>query len=152
MFFDPERIDAVRAMILSDSPDERARALESIFPFQKDDFVKIFVEMKGLPVTIRLLDPPLHEFLPHAPKDIENLAAKLGTSVNRLMKKAETLHEINPMLGHRGCRLGISFPEIYLMQARAIGEAIVEAARITKEAVEAEIMIPLTMEKKSFRF
>jgi pyruvate,orthophosphate dikinase len=148
MFFDPERIDAVRAMILSDSPDERARALESIFPFQKNDFVKIFVEMKGLPVTIRLLDPPLHEFLPHAPKDIENLAAKLGTSVDRLMKKAETLHEINPMLGHRGCRLGISFPEIYLMQARAIGEAIVEAAAITKESVEAEIMIPLTMEKK----
>jgi pyruvate,orthophosphate dikinase len=148
MFFDPERIDAVRAMILSDSAEERARALESIFPFQKNDFVKIFVEMKGLPVTIRLLDPPLHEFLPHAPKDIENLAAKLGTSVNRLMKKAETLHEINPMLGHRGCRLGISFPEIYLMQARAIGEAIVEAAAITKEAVEAEIMIPLTMEKK----
>lgn len=107
--------------------------------------------MKGLPVTIRLLDPPLHEFLPHAPKDIENLATKLGTSVDRLMK-AETLHEINPMLGHRGCRLGISFPEIYLMQARAIGEAIVEAAAITKEAVEAEIMIPLTMERKNLRF
>jgi pyruvate,orthophosphate dikinase len=148
MFFEPDRIDAVRAMILSDSADERARALESIFPFQKNDFVQIFVEMKGLPVTIRLLDPPLHEFLPHSLKDIEALASKLGTQTERLMKKAESLKEVNPMLGHRGCRLGVSFPEIYLMQARAIGEAIVEAAKLTKEAVQAEIMIPLVAEKK----
>ncbi|MEZ4814397.1 MAG: pyruvate, phosphate dikinase [Bdellovibrionota bacterium] len=148
MFFDPERIDAVRAMILAETADQRARALESIFPFQKNDFVQIFLEMKGLPVTIRLLDPPLHEFLPHSAKDIEILASKLGTSTERLMKKAEALKEVNPMLGHRGCRLGVSFPEIYLMQARAIGEAIVEAAKITKEAVQAEIMVPLISEKR----
>ena len=150
MFFDPERIDAVRAMILSESADERGRALESIFPFQKNDFVQIFVEMKGLPVTIRLLDPPLHEFLPQQAKDIENLAIKLNTNVDRLMKKSEALHEVNPMLGHRGCRLGISFPEIYLMQARAIGQAMVEAYKITGEGVLAEIMIPLVSEKREF--
>jgi pyruvate,orthophosphate dikinase len=148
MFFDPERIDAVRAMILADSAEERARALESIYPFQKNDFVQIFVEMKGLPVTIRLLDPPLHEFLPHSIKDIEALSAKLGTSTERLMKKSEALKEVNPMLGHRGCRLGVSFPEIYLMQAKAIGEAMVEAARTIKEPVLAEIMIPLIVEKR----
>lgn len=148
MFFDPERIDAVRAMILADSSDERARALESIFPFQKNDFTQIFVEMKGLPVTIRLLDPPLHEFLPHSHKDIEMLAMRLGTSTDRLMKKAEALKEVNPMLGHRGCRLGVSFPEIYLMQARAIAEAIVEATKLSKQPVLAEVMIPLITEKR----
>lgn len=148
MFFEPDRIDAVRAMILSDTAEERARALESIYPMQKQDFIGLFREMKGLPVTIRLLDPPLHEFLPHTEVDIVNLAAKLKTSTEKLLNKARSLKETNPMLGHRGCRLGISFPEIYEMQARAIVEAVIEAARLTQEPVLAEIMIPLIFEKK----
>jgi len=148
MFFDADRIDAVRSMILSETQEERERALESILPMQRGDFVGIFREMRGLPVTIRLLDPPLHEFLPKTHEEIEALALKLETSVDRLDNKVKSLHEFNPMLGHRGCRLGISFPEIYEMQARAIAEAIVEAGKASGEAVQAEIMIPLIMEVK----
>ncbi len=148
MFFEPDRIDAVRAMILANSPEERAHALETILPMQRQDFVSLFREMRGLPVTIRLLDPPLHEFLPQSTSDIQGLAQKLKTTPERLMQKAKSLHETNPMLGHRGCRLGISFPEIYEMQARAIADAVVEAARITSEAVLAEIMIPLIFDQK----
>ncbi len=146
MFFEADRIDAVRAMILADTREERAAALDSILPMQRGDFVAIFREMRGLPVTIRLLDPPLHEFLPKTETEIEALAEKLSTTADRLSAKARSLHEFNPMLGHRGCRLGISFPEIYEMQVRAIAEAVKEAARTNKEAVEAEIMIPLVME------
>ncbi|MBS1984582.1 MAG: pyruvate, phosphate dikinase [Bdellovibrionales bacterium] len=152
MFFEPDRIDAVRAMILAESPEERANALELIMPMQRQDFISLFREMRGLPVTIRLLDPPLHEFLPHTETDIVNLAAKLKTTTERLMTKAKALHEANPMLGHRGCRLGISFPEIYEMQVRAVAEAVVEAARLTQEPVEAEIMIPLVFEVKELAF
>lgn len=148
MFFDPERIDAVRAMILADSAEERARALETILPMQRMDFVSLFREMKGLPVTIRLLDPPLHEFLPEGEQALSSLAKKLGTTSEKLSMKARALREINPMLGHRGCRLGISFPEIYEMQATAISEAVVEAARLTNQAVQAEIMIPLIFDFK----
>lgn len=148
MFFEPDRIDAVRAMILADSVEERSAALNLILPMQRQDFVGIFREMRGLPVTIRLLDPPLHEFLPHSDNDITNLANKLRVSTEVLMQKAKALHETNPMLGHRGCRLGISFPEIYEMQARAIAEAVIEAARATQEPVQAEIMIPLVFERK----
>ncbi len=152
MFFEPDRIDAVRSMILAESQEERAAALELIQPMQKNDFVGLFREMKGLPVTIRLLDPPLHEFLPHTESDIANLASKLRVSTERLMAKAKSLHEVNPMLGHRGCRLGVSFPEIYEMQARAIAEAVVEAARATQEAVQAEIMVPLIFERKELLY
>ncbi|MEO5666717.1 MAG: pyruvate, phosphate dikinase, partial [Bdellovibrionota bacterium] len=151
MFFEPDRIDAVRSMILAETQEERERALESILPMQRGDFTGIFREMKGLPVTIRLLDPPLHEFLPHSPAEIESLALKLGVSFDRLDNKTKSLHEHNPMLGHRGCRLGISFPEIYEMQARAIAEAMVEATKSTREPVQAEIMIPLVMEVKELR-
>jgi pyruvate,orthophosphate dikinase len=152
MFFEPDRIDAVRAMILSESQAERAAALETILPMQRNDFVALFREMRGLPVTIRLLDPPLHEFLPHTATDITTLADKLKTTTERLMAKAKALHETNPMLGHRGCRLGISFPEIYEMQARAIGEAVVAAARVTQEPVQAEVMIPLVFDIKELQF
>jgi pyruvate,orthophosphate dikinase len=115
---------------------------------QRGDFVGIFREMRGLPVTIRLLDPPLHEFLPKTHEEIEALALKLDTSVDRLENKVKSLHEYNPMLGHRGCRLGISFPEIYEMQARAIAEAIIEAGKASGQTVQAEIMVPLIMELK----
>jgi pyruvate,orthophosphate dikinase len=152
MFFEPDRIEAVRQMILSDTAEDRSKALERILPMQRNDFVGLFREMKGLPVTVRLLDPPLHEFLPHAEADIANLAVKLKTSTERLMTKAKSLAEVNPMLGHRGCRLGVSFPEIYEMQARAVAEAIVEAARLTAEPVQAEIMIPLIFDKKELVF
>src|SRR5262249_52986132 len=126
MFFEPDRIDAVREMILADNLEERKKALAKILPMQKGDFKEIFREMKGLPVTIRLLAPPLHEFLPHTDAEIQDLAKKVGVSPEKLRVKAESLHEFNPMLGHRGCRLGITFPEIYQMQVRAIMEAACE--------------------------
>lgn len=143
MFFEPDRIDAVREMILADNIEERRKALAKILPMQKGDFKEIFREMKGLPVTIRLLDPPLHEFLPHTDQEIQDLAKKVGVSPEKLKAKAESLHEFNPMLGHRGCRLGITFPEIYQMQVRAIMEAACELARDEKFKIIPEIMIPL---------
>ena len=152
MFFEPDRIEAVRMMILADTQEDRARALESILPMQRMDFVQLFREMKGLPVCIRLLDPPLHEFLPNSESDLQGLAAKLKTSPERILNKARSLHEVNPMLGHRGCRLGISFPEIYEMQARAIAEAVVEVHRLTGEVADAEIMIPLVFDQKELSF
>lgn len=145
MFFEPDRIEAVREMILAESQEGRVRALEKIFPMQKNDFVGLFREMKGLPVTIRLLDPPLHEFLPHEESTIRALAVTMGTTSEKIQSKVTSLREANPMLGHRGCRLAITYPEIYEMQARAIAEAIVEAFRLTQEPVHAEIMIPLVM-------
>lgn len=148
MFFEPERIGAVRQMILSDSEVERKRALTKILPMQRSDFYGIFVEMKGLPVTIRLLDPPLHEFLPHEEEDMRKLAKEMEVSYEQLYRRKETLHEFNPMLGHRGCRLGISFPEIYCMQVRAIIEAACELKKKEGQAVEPEIMIPLVSDWK----
>ncbi|HSA58681.1 MAG TPA: pyruvate, phosphate dikinase [bacterium] len=143
MFFEPDRIDAVREMILADNLEERRKALAKILPMQKGDFKEIFREMKGLPVTIRLLDPPLHEFLPQTDQEIQDLAKKIGVSPDKLRHKAESLHEINPMLGHRGCRLGITFPEIYQMQVRAIMEAACELAKEENFKIIPEIMIPL---------
>ncbi|HXG22402.1 MAG TPA: putative PEP-binding protein, partial [Methylomirabilota bacterium] len=142
MFFEGDRIDAVREMILAEDTAGRSRALEKIVPMQKSDFIGILREMAALPVTIRLLDPPLHEFLPHTEAEIADLANKLGVSAERLRTKRNALHEFNPMLGHRGCRLGITFPEIYEAQARAIMEA---ACELTREGVRVipEIMIPL---------
>ncbi|MEW5806873.1 MAG: pyruvate, phosphate dikinase [Acidobacteriota bacterium] len=142
MFFGKDRILAVREMILSDTKEERERALGKILPMQRDDFKEIFREMNGLPVTIRLLDPPLHEFLPHEESQIEEVASEMEVAVEKLREKVHSLHEMNPMLGHRGCRLGITFPEIYRMQVRAI----IEAACLTAtEGVNVipEIMIPL---------
>ncbi len=143
MFFEPNRIEAVREMILAENTEERQKALAKILPMQKGDFKEIFREMKGLPVTIRLLDPPLHEFLPQTEEDLQALAKNIGVPVEKLRAKAETLHEFNPMLGHRGCRLGITFPEIYQMQVRAIMEAACELAQEEEFNIIPEIMIPL---------
>ncbi|MBI3542655.1 MAG: pyruvate, phosphate dikinase [Deltaproteobacteria bacterium] len=143
MFFEQDRIDAVREMILADSKDGREKALAKIMPMQKSDFLGIFREMKGLPVTIRLLDPPLHEFIPHTDEEIRHLATKLALPFEKLKRKAESLHEFNPMLGHRGCRLGVSYPEIYITQVRAIMEAACELAKNEGQKIVPEIMIPL---------
>jgi pyruvate,orthophosphate dikinase len=148
MFFEGERIMAVREMILAADLEGRKRALSKILPMQKGDFLGIFREMKGLPVTIRLLDPPLHEFLPHTDQDIEELAAVMKVSAATLKHKAEFLHEFNPMLGHRGCRLGITFPEIYDMQVQAIMEAACELVKEEGFDIVPEIMIPLVGEVK----
>ena len=143
MFFQPERLLAVRRMILADSAEERAEALEEILPMQRDDFVGIFRALKGRPVTVRLLDPPLHEFLPQSDAELTRMAAELGVSEAELRRKVAGLHEFNPMLGHRGCRLAITYPEIYEEQARAIAEA---ACVCAEEGVRTrpEIMVPLT--------
>ena len=143
MFFEAERIAAVREMILAADVEGREKALAKILPMQKGDFVGIFREMKGLPVTIRLLDPPLHEFLPQEDKDIDELAVTMKVPAQTLKNKIEFLHEFNPMLGHRGCRLGITFPEIYDMQVRAIMEAACELVKNEGFSIVPEIMIPL---------
>ncbi|MDR3497928.1 MAG: pyruvate, phosphate dikinase [Parvibaculum sp.] len=147
MFFDETRIVAVRQMILADDVKGRVAPLSKILPMQRDDFRQLFVIMKGLPVTIRLLDPPLHEFLPKTPEEIAQVAVATGMPADKLARRVQELHEFNPMLGHRGCRLGITYPEIYEMQARAIFEAAIEAAKETGEAVTPEIMIPLVAMK-----
>jgi pyruvate,orthophosphate dikinase len=142
MFFDPERIRAVREMILADDTEGRKAALAKLLPMQKGDFKGIFKAMKGLPVTIRLLDPPLHEFLPHTDEELKTLAHQMEVPVDKLKSRNRVLHEFNPMLGHRGCRLGITYPEIYAMQAQAIMEAACELSK-QKIKVIPEIMIPL---------
>jgi pyruvate,orthophosphate dikinase len=142
MFFEADRIMAVREMILSEEVTGRKKALAKILPFQKGDFLGIFKAMAGLPVTIRLLDPPLHEFLPHTDKELQELSQSMGVSFETLAAKNSSLHEFNPMLGHRGCRLGVTYPEIYEMQAQAIMEAACELAK-AKVKVQPEIMIPL---------
>jgi len=148
MFFDPARIGAVRQMIMAEHEDGRRAALAKLLPFQRSDFIELFRIMAGLPVTIRLLDPPLHEFLPHTEEEIAEVAVGLGVEASAMQRRAAELSEANPMLGHRGCRLGISFPEIYEMQARAIFEAAVAVAKETGAAPVPEIMIPLVMSKR----
>ncbi len=143
MFFDEERILSVREMILSKTKEDRNKALEKLLPHQKNDFVEIFKIMSNLPVTVRLLDPPLHEFLPKTEKEINEIANKLKLSLKEIKGRINELHEQNPMLGHRGCRLGISFPEIYEMQCRAIFEALSELEKKKIKAAFPEIMIPL---------
>ncbi len=143
MFFDAARITAVRQMILAEDEAGRRSALDKLLPEQRSDFAQIFAIMAGLPVTIRLLDPPLHEFLPHADADFDEVARATGLSVEALRRRAAELHEFNPMLGHRGCRLGVTYPEIYEMQARAIFEAAVDVAEQTGEAPIPEVMVPL---------
>jgi pyruvate,orthophosphate dikinase len=148
MFFEADRILAVREMILADDEAGRRAALAKIEPMQRLDFVALFKIMKGLPVTIRLLDPPLHEFLPHGDSEIAEVAAALGRDKAKVKQRVAELSESNPMLGHRGCRLGISYPEIYEMQARAIFEATVQVKAETGETVIPEIMIPLVVTKR----
>ncbi|MGV6802523.1 MAG: pyruvate, phosphate dikinase [bacterium] len=148
MFFDADRIIAVREMILAENEAGRRLALEKLLPMQRGDFVELFTVMQGLPVTVRLLDPPLHEFLPHTDEEIEEIAKASGMDAEALKDRAHKLQEVNPMLGHRGCRLGVTFPEIYEMQARAIMEAACEVAAATGEKVVPEIMIPLVAKTK----
>ncbi len=143
MFFDEERILSVREMILSKTIEDRAKALSKLLPHQKKDFMKIFKIMNGLPVTVRLLDPPLHEFLPNSDKEILEVANVVGVDVKEVKSRISELHEQNPMLGHRGCRLGISYPEIYEMQCRAIFESLVELKKNKVKSIFPEIMIPL---------
>ena len=151
MFFDAERITAVREMILAQNPDGRRVALAKILPMQRQDFVELFRIMAGLPVTIRLLDPPLHEFLPDGPEELVDLAAALGVEADQLRHRVTQLRETNPMLGHRGCRLGISYPEIYEMQARAIFEAALQVSREGIGAVLPEVMVPLIATRREFQ-
>ncbi|CAA7614616.1 Pyruvate, phosphate dikinase [Candidatus Terasakiella magnetica] len=148
MFFDPKRIIAMREMILADNENGRRTALAKLLPFQRQDFIELFEIMQGLPVTIRLLDPPLHEFLPHTEVEIAEVAKEAGVEPAVVKARNTALHESNPMLGHRGCRLGITYPEIYEMQARAIFEAAVHVSRETGRTVTPEIMIPLVGAKK----
>ncbi|WP_242182346.1 pyruvate, phosphate dikinase [Sphingomonas sp. CARO-RG-8B-R24-01] len=143
MFFDAERITNVRQMILAEDEAGRRTALDKLLPEQRADFVQLFEVMAGLPVTIRLLDPPLHEFLPHEESEFADVAAAAGIAVDVLKRRAQELHEFNPMLGHRGCRLGVTYPEIYEMQARAIFEAAVDVAQRSGAAPIPEVMIPL---------
>ncbi|HSZ89191.1 MAG TPA: pyruvate, phosphate dikinase [Acetobacteraceae bacterium] len=148
MFFDPERISAVRQMIMAPDEAGRRKALALLLPFQRDDFHKLFRIMGDLPITIRLLDPPLHEFLPHEDAELEDVARALGANIEAMRRRAAELAEANPMLGHRGCRLGVTYPEIYEMQARAIFEGALEVAKETGKAPVPEIMIPLVGVKK----
>ncbi|HWA81019.1 MAG TPA: putative PEP-binding protein, partial [Acetobacteraceae bacterium] len=144
----PERIGAVRQMIMAADEAGRRAALSRLLPFQREDFIALFRIMAGLPVTIRLLDPPLHEFLPHAEAELAEVAEALGTDVEAMRRRMAELAEANPMLGHRGCRLGITYPEIYAMQARAIFEAALAVGRETGNAPLPEIMIPLVATRR----
>jgi pyruvate,orthophosphate dikinase len=149
MFFEGDRIDAMREMILAETLEARKAALAKLLPYQRDDFAGIFRALKGYPATIRFLDPPLHEFLPHTPEQQKDLGKKLGISAEKIHQRVEQLHEFNPMLGFRGCRLGIEFAEISEMQARAVFEA---AAIVQQEGIKVlpEVMIPLVGFKKEF--
>jgi pyruvate,orthophosphate dikinase len=150
MFFDAERIPAVREMIMADNEAGRRAALDKILPMQRQDFIELFEIMAGTPVTIRLLDPPLHEFLPHSDQEMNDLADITGIDPLQLRQRANQLKEFNPMLGHRGSRLGITYPEIYEMQARAIFEAAVQVNEAGRETVHCEVMLPLIFAKTEF--
>ena len=152
MFFEGERIVAVREMILADDEKGRRAALAKLLPMQRGDFAELFAIMSGLPVTIRLLDPPLHEFLPHTDEEIEEVAEAMGADADKLKRRAAELHEFNPMLGFRGCRLAIAYPEIAEMQARAIFEAAVAGGRARPgKPVMPEMMVPLVMTQAGAR-
>jgi pyruvate, orthophosphate dikinase len=150
MFFEADRIRAVREMILTDDERSRRAALAKLLPMQRDDFVELFKIMGGLPVTIRLLDPPLHEFLPHTEKEIAEVAAAMNADPKKLADRSHALREFNPMLGFRGCRLAIAYPEIAEMQGRAIFEAAVAAGKATGKPVVPEVVVPLIATKKEF--
>jgi pyruvate, orthophosphate dikinase len=151
MFFEGERIRAMREMILADNRELREKALNKLLPFQRDDFIGIFKAMKGHPVTVRLIDPPLHEFLPHDEKSQKEMAQSLGLSVEKVRQRVSMLHEMNPMLGHRGCRLCVTYPEILEMQVRAIVEATIDCLRSNIKAMP-EIMIPLVGHKRELAY
>ncbi|HTP84507.1 MAG TPA: putative PEP-binding protein, partial [Alphaproteobacteria bacterium] len=151
MFFDPQRIIAVREMIMAEDREGRSKALAKLLPMQRQDFIELFRIMDGLPVTIRLLDPPLHEFLPHAQSELEEIARISGRDLASVKARAARLHEVNPMLGHRGCRLAVTYPEIYEMQARAIFEAAIAVKKETGRAVVPEVMIPLITGRAELR-
>ncbi len=152
MFFEEERISTVRQMILADTKEEREKALEQILPYQKGDFKEIYKVMAGKPVTIRLLDPPLHEFLPHEGEEIKQLSKQINVPYEKLLSKVEELHEFNPMLGHRGCRLAITYPEIAVMQTKAIMTAAIELKKEEGMEITPEIMIPLVGMEKEIAF
>ncbi|MDO9247366.1 MAG: putative PEP-binding protein, partial [Phenylobacterium sp.] len=152
MFFDAVRIAAVREMILADDRAGREQALAKMLVMQREDFVQLFSIMEGLPVTFRLLDPPLHEFLPHTAEDVEAVSKATGLDAAKLLARAKELHEVNPMLGHRGCRLGVAYPEIYEMQVRAILEAAIEVVQSGKAAPIPEIMHPLVSKGLEMKF
>ncbi len=152
MFFDAERIPKIRKMILSDTTEEREAALNELIPFQKGDFKAMYKELKGLPMTVRYLDPPLHEFLPTEEDDIKALAEEMNVSVEKLKQKCADLHEFNPMMGHRGCRLAVTYPEIAKMQTRALMEAAIEVHEEDGYDIVPEIMIPLVGDKKELAF
>ena len=152
MFFEEERIPKIRRMILADTLEEREKALNELIPFQKGDFEQMYRELKGLPMTVRYLDPPLHEFLPTEENDIVNLAKEMNVTPERLHQKISELHEFNPMMGHRGCRLAVTYPEIAKMQTRALIEAAIEVSRELDINITPEIMIPLVGEAKELKF
>ena len=152
MFFGADRVFHMRKMILSDSLEAREAALEELLPYQRQDFYEIFMSMKGLNVTIRLLDPPLHEFLPQEEEKILELSKAMKVSVEKIKERIDYLHEFNPMMGHRGCRLDVSYPEIGRMQTRAIIEAAIKAQKDLGKKITAEIMIPLTLDVREFKF
>ncbi len=152
MFFNPERIPKIRKMILSDTVEEREAALNELIPFQKGDFKGIYKAMEGRPVTIRFLDPPLHEFVPTTEEDIADLANEMGLSVEAVKARCDSLHEFNPMMGHRGCRLAVTFPEIAKMQTRAVMEAAIEVNAEDGYSIIPEIMVPLVGDKKELAF
>ena len=152
MFFDPERIPKIRKMILSDTMEQREAALAEILPFQKADFKDMYEALEGRPMTVRYLDPPLHEFVPIDPADIEALAKDMGMTPEEVQQKCDELHEFNPMMGHRGCRLAVTYPEIARMQTRAVIEAAIEVSREKGFSIEPEIMIPLVGDKKELKF
>ena len=152
MFFDPERIPKIRKMILSDSVEEREAALNELIPYQKEDFKAMYKALKGRPMTVRYLDPPLHEFVPTAAEDIKALAEDMGLTPEEVQARCDELHEFNPMMGHRGCRLAVTYPEIAKMQTRAIIEAAIEVKEEMGYDIVPEIMIPLVGEKKELKF
>ncbi len=152
MFFSEERIKAIREMILAESVEQRVKALDKLIPFQKGDFKAMYKELKGLPMTVRYLDPPLHEFLPKEENDIIELAHDMNVSIEYLKNKCDELHEFNPMMGHRGCRLDVTYPEIARMQTRALIEAAIEVNNEFNYNIEPEIMIPLVGEVKELKF
>ena len=152
MFFEPERIPKIRKMILSDSVEAREQALNELIPFQKSDFKAMYEVLEGKPMTVRYLDPPLHEFVPTSPEDIKALAADMGLTPEKVKAKCDELHEFNPMMGHRGCRLAVTYPEIAKMQTRAVMEAAIEVKNEKGYDIVPEIMIPLVGEKKELKF
>ena len=152
MFFEEDRIPKIRKMILSETVEAREEALNQLIPFQKGDFKAMYKELKGLPMTVRYLDPPLHEFLPTVEEDIKALASEMGVTVEHLKEKCDELHEFNPMMGHRGCRLAVTYPEIAKMQTRALMEAAIEVKEEDGYDIVPEIMIPLVGEKKELKF